>query len=513
MANSLTVALSYDNYGRIKTKTTGQMKQTYGYDNASGNLLSRDYRPSGSGSGLTESFSYDNLNRLTGSQVTGSGLMTVTYSPDGNINTKTDAGSYAYDSSRQNAVIAIEGSSVTETHYISSPSGLVAILVKQGPAVQTYYVETDHLGSVTGIINTDKTYASRSSYDAWGRRRNPSDWSYNNIPTPLITDRGFTGHEHLDHFGLINMNGRMYDPVVGRFLGVDPVVQAPEYSQSYNGYSYCWNNPLKYTDPSGYLLDAESWQRAMYESSLRRTGVSQSDIWMLENDSDWETYFDNPYTCSDVARLSYISNYSTLHGKRSGYYVIEYVDNKGKITHPKKLSEMGSLPEYVVRLWFIPISQDGLTASGGGGMPGWASDANTGVNAFLVGNGAKTELLDYAVRTNYKSARKSSQFNKLRPTQQAWRTTNTLGKTGSQYLKYVKGLGYVGAGLTTTYSAVNAGSYYYNGGTDWQVGAKATLDVIMTGVGFLGPIGFGISAIYFVVDVAGGFGDFGEIKP
>nr|HQI60474.1 hypothetical protein [Tenuifilaceae bacterium] len=151
--------------------------------------------------------------------------------------------------------------------------------------------------------------------------------------------------------------------------------------------------------------------------------------------------------------------------------------------------------------------------AGGGGMPGWASDANTGVNAFLVGNGAKTELLDYAVRTNYKSARKSSQFNKLRPTQQAWRTTNTLGKTGSQYLKYVKGLGYVGAGLTTTYSAVNAGSYYYNGGTDWQVGAKATLDVIMTGVGFLGPIGFGISAIYFVVDVAGGFGDFGEIKP
>jgi hypothetical protein len=151
--------------------------------------------------------------------------------------------------------------------------------------------------------------------------------------------------------------------------------------------------------------------------------------------------------------------------------------------------------------------------AGGGGMPGWASDANTGVNAFLVGNGAKTELLDYAIRTNYKSARTASQFNKLRPTQQAWRTTNTLGKTGSQYLKYVKGLGYVGAGLITTYSAVNAGSYYYNGGTDWQVGAKVTLDVIMTGVGFLGPIGFGISAIYFVVDVAGGFGNFGEIKP
>ncbi len=154
-----------------------------------------------------------------------------------------------------------------------------------------------------------------------------------------------------------------------------------------------------------------------------------------------------------------------------------------------------------------------VAANGGGGAPGWASDASIGVNAFMVGNGAKTELLDYAVRTNYKSARTASQFNKLRPTQQVWRTTNTLGKTGAQYLKYAKGLGYVGAGLTTTYSAYNAGSYYYNGGTDWQVGTKATLDVIMTGVGFFGPIGFGISATYFIVDAAGGFGDFGEIKP
>ena len=343
------------------------MKQTYVYDNASGNLLSRDYRPSGSPTGLTESFSYDNLNRLTGSQVTGAGLMSVTYSPDGNINTKTDAGSYTYDPSKQNAVTSITGSNgtisladqvityngnnlatrieednssyaiyynplkqriktvctpvggpaitryysgsyektitgstVTETHYVSSPTGLVAILVKQGSAVQTYYVETDHLGSVTGIINTDKTYASRSSYDAWGRRRNPADWSYNNIPTPVITDRGFTGHEHLDRFGLINMNGRMYDPVVGRFLGVDPVVQAPDYSQSYNGYSYCWNNPLKYTDPSGYLAavntgDPDPW--FAYQQFTKRYGydLSYSDF----SDQFWDQYYNYLFTGGD----------------------------------------------------------------------------------------------------------------------------------------------------------------------------------------------------------------------
>ena len=364
-----------DTPGRIRKITTGQMKQTYVYDNASGNLLSRDYRLSGSATGLTESFSYDNLNRLTGSQVTGAGLMSVTYSPDGNINTKTDAGSYAYDPSKQNAVTAITryysgsyektitGSTVTETHYVSSPTGLVAILVKQGSAVQTYYVETDHLGSVTGIINTDKTYASRSSYDAWGRRRNPADWSYNNIPTPVITDRGFTGHEHLDRFGLINMNGRMYDPVVGRFLGVDPVVQAPDYSQSFNGYSYCWNNPLKYTDPSGYLLDADSWQRSMYESSLRRRGISQSDIWMMEYDPYWGSYFEAPYNTSSAAGSSYYSNYSTIYGKqpenphrfKSGYWVREWVDSNGNIIYPDGLSGMGYIPEITIVERFVPI--------------------------------------------------------------------------------------------------------------------------------------------------------------
>ena len=64
-------------------------------------------------------------------------------------------------------------------------------------------------------------------------------------------DRGFTGHEHLEMFGLINMNARLYDPVLGRFLSPDPIIQVPEFTQSYNGYSYALNNPLSYKDPNG----------------------------------------------------------------------------------------------------------------------------------------------------------------------------------------------------------------------------------------------------------------------
>ncbi len=65
------------------------------------------------------------------------------------------------------------------------------------------------------------------------------------------TLRGYTGHEHLPHFALINMNGRMYDPVLGRMLSPDNYVQNPNNAQNYNRYTYVLNNPLKYTDPSG----------------------------------------------------------------------------------------------------------------------------------------------------------------------------------------------------------------------------------------------------------------------
>ena len=65
---------------------------------------------------------------------------------------------------------------------------------------------------------------------------------------------GFTGHEQLDLFKLVNMNGRMYDPVIGRFMSPDPVLQFPNFTQGLNPYSYVLNNPLRYTDPSGYSL-------------------------------------------------------------------------------------------------------------------------------------------------------------------------------------------------------------------------------------------------------------------
>ena len=96
----------------------------------------------------------------------------------------------------------------------------------------------------------------RLAFDPWGDRRvaNGGGADAANAIVPSTTDRGFTGHEGLDAggMGLVQMNGRIYDPTLGRFLSADPYVQSPYFSQSLNRYAYVWNRPLSLTDPSGY---------------------------------------------------------------------------------------------------------------------------------------------------------------------------------------------------------------------------------------------------------------------
>jgi len=94
------------------------------------------------------------------------------------------------------------------------------------------------------------------SYDPFGKRRqvNGTYDAAGNIQYdyPNSTDRGFTGHEHLDDVGVLHMNGRTYDPHIGRFMQTDPVIQDNSDLQNYNRYSYVLNNPLNSTDPTGH---------------------------------------------------------------------------------------------------------------------------------------------------------------------------------------------------------------------------------------------------------------------
>jgi RHS repeat-associated protein len=143
----------------------------------------------------------------------------------------------------------------TEVHYISAGGMLVAMYVIEDGIGQYYYPHQDHLGSIIHITDENAEIIYTQSFDAWGRTRNVDDFTYEDITErPNWLWRGYTGHEHIDEFGLINMNGRLYEPVIGRMLSPDNYVQAPGFSQSYNRYSYVWNNPLKYTDPDGELI-------------------------------------------------------------------------------------------------------------------------------------------------------------------------------------------------------------------------------------------------------------------
>jgi len=64
-----------------------------------------------------------------------------------------------------------------------------------------------------------------------------------------------TGHEDDKDLGLVNMKGRLYDPIVGRFMSPDPFIQAPFSSQGLNPYSYAFNSPHNWVDPSGFDED------------------------------------------------------------------------------------------------------------------------------------------------------------------------------------------------------------------------------------------------------------------
>jgi RHS repeat-associated protein len=141
-------------------------------------------------------------------------------------------------------------------NYIVANGVKVAIKVLSSTRNDTLYLHGDHLGS-TDVI-TDQTGAIKlhESYDAWGNRRG-SNWtgapSSSDVSTITTTTHiGYTAQEHLDNLSLIDLNGRVYDPVIARFMSADPYVQAPYASQSLNRYSYTWNNPLNQTDPTGF---------------------------------------------------------------------------------------------------------------------------------------------------------------------------------------------------------------------------------------------------------------------
>ena len=183
------------------------------------------------------------------------------YDPSGNRYKREDSGLGIVGTRRTltigNIEIVSENGTTTYKRYIG---GALVQNVVNGIAANRYLF-TDHLGSVIAATNETGAVLEGGGFNAFGERR--TNGSATGITTTGLasTTRGFTGHEMLDDgLDVIHMNGRIYDPTLGRFLQADPVIQAPENPQSWNAYAYCFNNPYRYTDPTGMIgLEERQW--------------------------------------------------------------------------------------------------------------------------------------------------------------------------------------------------------------------------------------------------------------
>ena len=172
------------------------------------------------------------------------------------------------------------------------------------------YVMRDHLGSITHVYTAEPipTLLQELSYDAWGRLRNLDTheaYASDSIPTPIL-GRGYTGHRHIAGIGLIDMNARLYDPMLGRFLSADPHIQSPDCPQNYNRYSYCLNNPLKYVDILGlFATKAEA-----VEASKNYPGST------VGYDRDKGEWFVAYKTSRILMGVEYVRIFNDLYGYR-----------------------------------------------------------------------------------------------------------------------------------------------------------------------------------------------------
>ena len=123
------------------------------------------------------------------------------------------------------------------------------------------FLHKDYLGSILAISDEAGNKLEQRHFDAWGNFTHLQIGSGtiitdNNIinSTALLLERGYTSHEHFAEVGIIHMNGRLYDPLLRRFLNADENISDPTNTQNYNKYGYVMNNPLMFTDPTGEVV-------------------------------------------------------------------------------------------------------------------------------------------------------------------------------------------------------------------------------------------------------------------
>jgi RHS repeat-associated protein len=415
-----------------------------------------------------------------------------------------------------------------DIHYINAGNGLCAIIVKESGATNIYYTYKDYLGSILTVTNSSGTVVAAQNFDAWGRKRNPDNGSYNNIPVnPDWLYRGYTAHEHLNEFGLINMNGRMYDPVQGRMMSPDALINDGYSTQSFNMYSYVMNNPLKFIDPTGFTF--ESWDEVndavneLWDSPFGGGYDGESYTYFNSNDEafGWGVGYMNDFGAwgggegwagSPEEALDRYNGGTITPAMVQGYYQrqwggdgkhhnvsADFAPNGKGFNISSTSGPVGTMDNVqVMYASYERMAQ--LMGMGNGSLIG---DINDVLSPF----GIPTAGVEYQLG---RALDKYNRLDQIKPYNQAWmlknnpylqtRTVNVEIPVVSRHIEVPRNVvKNVGTGLkvfgaaTSVVSAANDINRYQNGEIS---GAHLTVNLIMNGVGFLGPVGTGVSILY-----------------
>uniref|UniRef100_UPI002731563D RHS repeat-associated core domain-containing protein n=1 Tax=uncultured Muribaculum sp. TaxID=1918613 RepID=UPI002731563D len=240
--------------------------------------------------------------------------------------------------------------------------------------------------SILSVVAADGSRVFAAAYDEWGQQ----GVTLNTIGF----DRGYTAHEMMPQFGIINMNGRLYDPLLARFFSPDNYVQQPTNSQNFNRYSYCLNNPLKYTDPSGEFL-AELFASAFISAVRSMMGAAQAgtNIWRAGAIGALSSFatFGIGSAFKEVASVGHELLRAGAHGINGGVTTMLNGGNFGSgLVAGVVSSATGSFAQYQTGNKGLMV----LCSAAAGGIASWATGGD-----FVAGalQGLQTALLNHAM--------------------------------------------------------------------------------------------------------------------
>jgi RHS repeat-associated protein len=284
---------AYDDFGNLKVKGTSYSSYTYVASRPHGvqtvatvsGTRTYSYDANGSVQTVTGGANVYSAVDWTAANLTkrvwkGSQYTDFTYGPDRSrykqyvYRSGTNYDTTHYVGGLVEKVTKVSGGSTTVdySHYVRAGDSVITIVKRQKDATGTVgamyprYPHRDHLGSVVALTDPAGSLLERSAFDPWGKRRDYSSWAPT-LPGTFVpggsgsggatnavvsTTRGYTGHEQVEEFGFVHMNGRIYDPEIGKFFSADPTMQFPESTQGFNRYAYAGNDPLTNVDPSGF---------------------------------------------------------------------------------------------------------------------------------------------------------------------------------------------------------------------------------------------------------------------